>query len=115
VGGAGEDAEVKINMPKRTPAQLRKREGTLVEELCAYHGYMFADTLPDRDKSTMMMSRVGKKTRVEMALAFKIMVPIRSALGRQIAARRARVQADKRKKSEARKMRPLHKIGSGTR
>lgn len=106
---------MKFNMPKRTPAQLRKREGALVEELCAYHGYAFADTLPDRDKSTMMMSRVGKKTRVEMAFVFKIIVPIRSTLGRQIAARRARIQADKRKKAEARKMRPLHKIGSGPR
>jgi len=85
---------MKINMPKRTPAQKRTREKTLLEELCAHHGYMFADTLPSKDKTTMMMQRTkdprtGKiKTLIHAAPVIKMMVPAESHLGKLVLAER---------------------------
>ena len=89
---------MKINTVKRTPAQLRERESSLIRELRVYHGYMFSDTLPERDKSTMMMSRKGKQAKLEMAVVFKIMVPLQSSLGRLIVLHRA----NKRKNAKPR-------------
>lgn len=86
---------MKFNMPKMTVAQKRKREATLLEELCLYHGYSFADTLPDRDKSTMLMSRVGKKTKLELGIVVKLMVPSGGALGKQILKRRTKQREKK--------------------
>ena len=91
---------MKINTVKRTPAQLRKRESSLVEELCTHHGYMFSDTLPERDKSTMVMSRKGKRTKLEMAIVFKILVPMQSQLGRKIVLARAKRKPKPSSRSE---------------
>lgn len=71
---------MKANTVKRTPAQLRKREQTLLEELCMYHGYSFSDTLPDRDRTTMLMSKKNGRTKLEMGRVLKVIVPGASKL-----------------------------------
>ena len=76
---------MKINMPKRSPAQLRKRESQLLEELCTYHGYRFADSLRSSERSTMVMVGNGKKAKLELGFCLKFVVPANGALGQQIA------------------------------
>jgi hypothetical protein len=101
--------KARVKVTKRTPAQLRKRESALLDELCSQHGYMFADRLPERDRSTMMMRRVGKRTTLELGIALKIIAPAQGALGRMI------VKERKKKLAKTRRMRPLAKIGPGPR
>lgn len=73
---------------KKTPAKLRTREEALFTELCAQHGYAFADTLPARDRSTMLATRKGGRLRLEGGVIVKLVVPADGALGRQIVALR---------------------------
>lgn len=86
---------MKINTPKRTRAQLRKREADMLSELSLYHGYCFDVKLPKNQQSTMMFQRSGAKRTLSMAVVAKIIVPISSKLGTQIVAWRAK--AEKRK------------------
>jgi hypothetical protein len=81
---------VKINMPKRTPAQLRKHEADLLGELCTHHGYSFADTLPEDQRSVLLTSRRnGKRLRVFGGVVVKLVVPASGALGKEITKKRA--------------------------
>ena len=80
---------------KRPPPKLRDRkknharEGKLLVELCKHHGYSFSDTLPARDRSTMLASRDGGRLQVSGGVVIKLLVPSDGALGRQITALRA--------------------------
>lgn len=60
------------------------REGKLLSELCKHHGYSFSDTLPARDRSTMLASRDGDRLQIGGGVVVKLMVPADGALGRQI-------------------------------
>jgi hypothetical protein len=82
---------VKINMPKRTPAQLRKHEADLLGELCAHHGYSFADTLPKDQRSVILLTvrKNGKRLRIFGGVVVKLMVPESGALGKKIIKKRA--------------------------
>ena len=73
---------------KQSPAKLRTRESALFAELCARHGYAFADALPARDRSTMLASRKDGRLQIQGAVVVKLMVPADGALGRQIIAMR---------------------------
>ena len=82
---------MKINTPKMTSAQKRKREATLLEELCSGHGYAFADTLGKNDRTGIIMSRVGGpggKMLIKAAFYLKLIVPVDGALGKLIAKQR---------------------------
>ncbi len=75
----------------------------------------------------MMMRRVGGKTKLEIGIVFKIIVPGQGSFGRQITLGRAQKRKAKIAKFEAKAkrglrraarratngMRPLHKIGPG--
>jgi hypothetical protein len=75
---------MRINRTKRTSAQKRKREMSLLAELCADYGYAFADSLPSKDRLTMMMITKGGKRTVVAAPAIKMVVPSNGYLGRMI-------------------------------
>ncbi len=64
----------------------QKREKKLLIELCDDHGYMFADSLPSKDRLTMMRYPKPDKSGyiIAAAPAVKLMVPAASALGKQI-------------------------------
>lgn len=79
---------MKKSAKKSTPAKLHAREEALFTELCERHGYAFADTLPARDRSTLMASRTGGRLRLEGGVVVKLLVPTDGALGRQIVALR---------------------------
>lgn len=106
----------KANNTKRQADQKRKRESILLEELCRNHGYMFADSLPKKDRLTIMMTTSGSgKRTICSAPALKLVVPDGSALGMQILEmRNAKTKAKATPKTGA-KMRPLAKIGAGPR
>jgi hypothetical protein len=82
---------------RRSPEKLRAREDVLFTELCQRHGYAFADTLPARDRSTMLAAREGGRLRFEGGVVLKLLVPMDSALGRRIVAWREEKKAAKGK------------------
>lgn len=78
----------------KAAAKRLARERDLLSELCSDHGYTFADSLPSKDRVTMMMSTSiinGKTTRtIEACPVIKLMIPSESELGRQILAVRGK-------------------------
>lgn len=72
-------------------AKLNKRESDLLSELCAHHGYSFADDCPSGKKTTMMYShdKVTKKTKITLGICVRLMVPGEGALGMQVIEQRA--------------------------
>lgn len=90
-----------MNRQLRTAAQLRQRESKLFAELCTKHGYLFADALPSKDRtSTVSVVGDGEKLTVELAYAVKLLVPASSSLGQHIAA--GRKERDPRTSKSAR-------------
>jgi hypothetical protein len=68
--------------------KLRAREDVLFTELCQRHGYAFSDTLPARDRSTMLASREGGRLQIGSGVVVKLLVPADGALGQRIIAMR---------------------------
>ena len=85
---------------KMTAEQKRKREGKLFAELCTKHGYLFADALPAKDRTSTVAVRDGEELTVELAYAVKLLVPASSSLGQHIAA--GRKERDPRTSKSAR-------------
>jgi hypothetical protein len=68
---------------KKKPAS---REGVLLAELCSKFNYTFADTLPAKDRSTMLMSKAAgsKKAKLEPAVSVRLVVPAAGTLGKMV-------------------------------
>lgn len=92
----------------RTPAQRRKRERRLFDELVRDHRYMVFDALPSRDRDSMIFEhRDGKQTLVP-AIAVKLVLPVNSEIGQAIAVIRAAKapKATKAKTTKAQRPKP---------
>ena len=105
---------MKINTPKCSAAQLRKREAEMLEELCDRHSYFFSIKVPKNEQSTTIVQRRGGgKYTLRLAVVAKVIVPVASKLGAQIIAHRARLAREAKERKGRPKMRALHKIGPG--
>ena len=107
-----------------TTKKALTREDKLLTELCAGHLYMFMDSLPSRDRSTMIYTRRKRKRRrgetgpahdLMLAVVIKLAVPADGALGRRIVEMRAKKAGEAKARSRRPKMRPLSKVGAGPR
>jgi hypothetical protein len=90
---------------QKTPAQRRKRERKLFDELVRDHRYMVFDRLPARDRDSMIFERRDGKQTLVPAIAVKLVLPVNSEIGQAIAVIRA-ANATKAKTAKAKESKP---------